>query len=128
MTMANTTGPGMSMASVNVGLVQVGPAKVPVPSVSIEMHATAAPPFAKAVIVGGLAQNLMSKSMSTSGCVGNGVASGTMMSTGCNTLPSTCVYYGGAPATTMMSPTLQNLTNAPGMTMAPDQVIVAILG
>ncbi len=128
MCMANTTGPGVSLAPINIGLVQVGPATVPVPSVSMEPHATATPPFPKALICGMPVQNLMSMGMMTSGCVGPGVASGTMMGQGRNIVPSTCVFYGGAPATTMMSPTLQNLTNASGVNMGPDQVSVAILG
>ncbi len=127
MCMANTTGPGMSLAPINVGLVQVGPATVPVPSVSVEPHATANPPFPKSLICGMPVQNSTSMGMMTSGCVGPGATTGTMLGPGCNVVPSTCVFYGGAPATTMMSPTLQNLTNASGVNMGPDQVIVAIL-
>ena len=57
-----------------------------------------------------------------------GVMSGMMMGPARNMMGSVKVFTGGMPATKMLSPTIQNMTNAPGgMTLAPSQVKVIIM-
>lgn len=61
------------------------------------------------------------------GAIG-GVASGMMMGPARNIMGSVKVFTGGLPATKMLSPTMQNMTNAPGgMTLAPSQVKILIM-
>jgi hypothetical protein len=60
--------------------------------------------------------------------VNGGVASGLFMGKTTHLKGSVKVLSGGMPATRMLDPTIQNLTNAPGgMTLAPSQVKVMIM-
>jgi hypothetical protein len=58
------------------------------------------------------------------GCMPGGVASGIMMGPSKNLMGSIKVFTGGMPATTMLKPTLQNMTNAPGTSIVPSQTKV----
>jgi hypothetical protein len=61
------------------------------------------------------------------GAIG-GVMSGMMMGPARSIMGSVKVMTGGLPATKMLSPAMQNMTNAPtGMTLAPSQVKVLIM-
>jgi len=51
-----------------------------------------------------------------------------MMGPGRNLMGSVKVFTGGTPATTMLKPTLQNLSNAPGTSLVPSQFKVMIMG
>ena len=60
--------------------------------------------------------------------VAGGVASGMMMGPARNTFGSVKVFTGGMPATKMLSPTMQNMTNCPcGTTLVPSQFKVLIM-
>jgi hypothetical protein len=62
------------------------------------------------------------------GCMPGGVMSGMMMGPSRNLMGSVKVLTGGMPATKMLSPTMQNLTNCPvGMSLVPSQCKVMIM-
>jgi len=57
-----------------------------------------------------------------------GIVSGIIMGPARNLMGSTKVFHGGMPATRMLDPAMQNLTNVPtGRTLVPSQFKVMIL-
>lgn len=56
-----------------------------------------------------------------------GVASGLFMGPARHVFGSTNVFIGGPPTTKMLSPTIHNGTNDPGLTLAPSQVKSIVL-
>ncbi len=120
---------GMAMGMPDVCLVPAPPAPpIPTPFPNMAMHAMANPGTLaiKFMIQGGMAQNLGSMIMMTSGDeagVGGGIMSGMIMGPSRATVGSMKLLVGGMPAVRLTSMTMQNMTNVPaGLVTAPDQV------
>ncbi|MCP4077986.1 MAG: DUF4150 domain-containing protein [Gammaproteobacteria bacterium] len=108
----------------------VGPVPTPIPYPNMAMGMTAIPNQFKVLLMAGPAHNLMTTVPMSNGDnagVNMGVASGMMMGPSRHTLGSTNVLFGGMPATKMTSMTMQNSTNAPGLTLVPSQFKVMLL-
>ncbi len=108
----------------------VGPVPTPIPYPNMAMGMTAIPNQFKVLLSAGPAHNLMTTIPMSNGDntgVNMGVASGMVMGPSRHTLGSTNVLYGGMPATKMTSMTMQNSTNAPGLTLVPSQFKVMLL-
>lgn len=104
MTFALTTGPSVS----------IGVAAIPIPGTpTAAPDATGMPMCPTIIISGSPVTNLMVKRMSIFGTPTQDL------------VPSSCVFYKGAPAVTMISPIMQD--GAVSMHPAPDQVKVMIL-
>lgn len=56
-----------------------------------------------------------------------GVASGMIIGSARPLMGSTCYFVGGMPSWRLTAPTLQNMTNAPGVTMVPGQTVKIVL-
>lgn len=130
---ANCSMGGMQFAMPDVCLTPAGPAVVPIPYPNISMLPTAIPPTCSMKHFIGMmpAHNMATMVPMTmgdsTGAMG-GVMSGMMMGPARSMMGSVKVLTGGLPATKMLSPALQNMTNAPtGMTLAPSQVKVLIM-
>ncbi|XCN73049.1 MAG: DUF4150 domain-containing protein [Candidatus Electrothrix aestuarii] len=129
---ANCSMPGMDIAFPDVCKTPVGPAIVPIPYPNIAMKTMAVPPttsmkhlimFMPSHHVGTTVPTTMGDN---AGALG-GVASQIMMGPARNTKSSMKVITGGMPATRMLDTTMQNLTNASGMTLVPGQFKVLYL-
>ena len=129
---ANCSMPGMDMSFIDVCKTPVGPAVVPIPYPNIAMKAMAIPPTTsmKHLIMfmpsHHIGTNIPTSMGDNAGVLG-GVASQIMMGPSRNTKCSTKVITGGMPATRMLDTTIQNLTNAVGMTLVPGQFKVLYL-
>ena len=134
---ANCSLGGMQFAFPDVCLTPIpspaGPIPTPIPYPNMAMLPTAIPPTCslKHFIMMMPAQNMASTVPMTmgdnAGAMG-GVMSGMMMGPARSMIGSFKVFTGGLPATKMLSPAIQNLTNAPaGLTLAPSQVKVLIM-
>jgi Domain of unknown function (DUF4150) len=121
---------GMAMGVPDVCLTPAAPAPIPVPYPNMAMHSMANPGTLamKFIIQGGMAQNLGSMIMRTSGDeagVAGGIMSGLNMGPSRALIGSMKLFVGGMPAVRLTSMTMQNLTNVPaGTVMAPDQAKV----
>ncbi len=129
---ANCSLNGMQIAIGDVCLTPAVPSPLPVPYPNLAMLPTALPPTTslKHYISNMPAHNLgttIPMSLGDNAGVLLGVASGTVMGPGRNTVGSVKVITGGTPATKLLSPTLQNSTNIPGMTGVPSQPKVLIM-
>ncbi len=122
-----TMGPGMSTATPDVCLTPAAlGAPVPIPYPNIGNNALVIPAYFTLLIQGMPELNTMGMYAMTSGDepgVQGGVTSGTTMGTGRPVVGSMVNFLGGAPVWLMSKPTLQNLNNASGTTMAPSQTI-----
>lgn len=130
---ANCSLGGMNFGMPDVCLTPAGPAVVPVPYPNMAMLPMALPPTCsmKHFISMMPAHNLMTTvpmTMGDNGGVMGGVMSGMMMGPSRHLMGSTKVFTGGMPATKMLSPSMQNMTNVPcGMTVMPSQFKVMVM-
>jgi len=127
---ANNQNGCMSLGLMDVCNTVVGPATVPIPYVNIAMSSTAVPNVSTVFIGGGLAHNLLTSAMVTSGDetgTALGVASGTLIGSSTHVISSFNVFMGVSPATRLTDTTIQNSTNAVGMTLTPAQFTCLIL-
>lgn len=132
---ANCSLGGMDMGMPDVCLTPAPPipSPVPVPYPNMAQLLMAIPPTAclNVLIDFMPAHNLATTIPVSNGDeagVNGGVASGTIMGPARNLMGSTKVIYGGLPATRMLDPAMQNLTNVPaGRTMVPSQFKVIIM-
>lgn len=128
MTMVMTFGMGTSMATPDV--CKTPPLAAPAPFPNVGNNALAVPSYFTLMINGMPELNLGGMYAITSGDeVGamGGVASQVIAGPGRPVMGSQCVFSGGMPLWLMGRPTLQNLTNAPGVTMAPSQTVKVVL-
>ncbi len=127
---ANTQMGGMAMAFPDVCKTPAGPVIVPIPYPNIAMGPMGVPPLPTILFGGAPAHNLMTEIPLTqgddAGVAGGVVSSEVMGSSKCMDGANT-VLVGGAPATRLTSPTLQNGINAPGACLVPSQVTVLLL-
>ncbi len=133
---ANSSMPGVDFAMPDVCLTPiptpVGPVPAPIPYPNMTVRAMALPPtssmkhlimFMPSHHIGTTVPTSMGD---TTGVMG-GVASGIMMGPARNLRGSMKVITGGMPATRWLDNTLQNSTNAPGMTLVPGQFKIMYL-
>ena len=127
---ANCQMGGMALGFPDVCKTPVGPVPVPIPYPNIGMGPMGVPPVPNVLFGGAPAHNMMAEIPLTQGDdagVEGGLISSMIMG------PSRCldgantVLVGGAPATRLTSPTLQNGINAPGVCLVPAQVSVLLL-
>lgn len=134
---ANCSMGGMQFAMPDVCLTPIpspaGPIPTPIPYPNISMLPMAIPPtcsmkhFISMMPAHNMATTVPMTSGDSTGAMG-GVMSGMMMGPARSMMGSVKVFTGGLPATKMLSPSMQNMTNAPGgMTLAPSQVKVLII-
>ncbi len=124
---------GQNMAAPDVCLTPVptpaGPVPTPMPYPNIAMVPTALSFAVNVLISGAPGHNMTTNEPVSNGDnagVNMGVMSGMVMGPCRHTMGSIGVFIGGSPATKMASPTMQNSTNAMGMTLIPSQVRVLI--
>lgn len=110
-----------------------GPIPTPIPYPNTAMLPMAIPPtcsmknFISMMPAHNMATMVPMTNGDNAGALG-GVMSGMMMGPARNIVGSTKVLTGGLPATKLLSPAMQNMTNAPGgMTIVPSQVKVMVL-
>lgn len=128
MTMPMTFGPGMANAVPDV--CKTPPFAIPIPYPNIGANAMAVPGYFTVMIMGMPELNMMSMYATTNGDqagVMGGVVSNTIMGPGRPMMGSMVVFLAGAPVWLMTNPTLHNLSNAPGVGMAPSQTCKIVL-
>ncbi len=126
--MPMTFGMGMSMAVPDV--CKTPPFAIPAPFPNIGNNALAVPAYFTIMINCMPELNLGSMYAITSGDEGGvmgGVASQIIVGPGRPVMGSTCYFVGGMPSWRLTAPTIQNLANAPGITMAPSQTVKVVL-
>jgi Toxin PAAR-like domain len=132
--LANCSMPGVDFAFPDVCLTPVppSPAPIPIPYPNLTVRAMALPPTAsmKHLIMFMPSHHMgttVPLSMGDNTGVLGGVASAMMMGPARNLRCSVKVITGGMPATRWLDNTLQNNTNAPGLTLVPGQFKVLYL-
>lgn len=121
---------GMNLAAPDVCLTPAVPAPVPVPYANTSQQAQSVGNPTNIILGGGPAVNLGTVVPLSSGDEAGtveGVASGTNMGSTRFLTGAATVLLAGKPAARLTSTTIQNSTNAPGVTLAPSQTVVLIL-
>jgi hypothetical protein len=120
---------GECMAMPDTCLTPAGPVMVPVPYPNIGMLPTAVE-TTTTVLVSNMpaivATTMLPMSQGDSAGVGGGVMSGMIMGMVRFTKSSSKVRFGGMPAVTVTATTMQNMTNATGVQVAPSQAKVLV--
>ena len=134
---ANCSLGGMDIGFPDVCLTPIpspaGPIPTPIPYPNMATRPMSLPPTCslRHLISFMPAHNMVTTTPMTAGdnagCMPGGVASATMMGTGRILMGSPKVFTGGTPSSNVLKPTLQNLTNCPGMCLVPAQFRVLIL-
>ena len=130
---ANCSMSGMDFAFPDLCLTPSPVGPIPIPYPNMAQRPMALPPSCslKHFISMMPAHNLTTNiplSMGDNAGVAGGVMSGMMMGPSRNIMGSVKVFTGNMPATKMLSPAIQNLTNCPtGMTLVPGQFKVMIM-
>jgi Domain of unknown function (DUF4150) len=125
---ANTQRGGMAFAIPDVCLTPPVPTPIPYPNFAANPMAVSA--VYKVLFVCAPAHNMRTTVPMTNGDnpgIVGGVLSRTVMSTSRHVMGARKVLIQGAPVTRLTSPTMQNRTNARGMTIVPSQTKVLIL-
>lgn len=127
MAQVQTFATGGATAAPDVTLVPPG---IPTPFPNIGMNATAIPTYFTIMIECKPELNIMGTIAVTNGDEAGamgGVASGTIVGPARAVKGSIKVFLAGAPVWRTTDPTIQNLTNAPGVTSIPSQVVKNVL-
>ena len=124
----STFGPGMSQGIPDV--CKTPPFAVPAPFPNIAMNAMAIPTYFT-ITTNAMPELNMTATYALSngdeaGAMG-GVASGLIMGPGRCMLGSQVVFVAGQPVWRLTAMTLQNLSNAPGLTCVPSQTVKLVL-
>lgn len=122
-------------ANTNLGVLNLGfpdvcltpPLEIPIPYPNIALSLTHIPSVFNILLDCGLAENLLTEGTVSLGDVGTGVASGMMMSQDHPLLGSFKTIFGVCPATRLTTLTIQNLDNAPGLSLTPAQIRVLLV-
>ena len=126
--MTATFGAGMAMAMPDVCMTP--PFAIPAPFPNLGANAMAIPTCFTIMINGmpelTLAAQYAITNGDQAGAMG-GVASGVIMGPGRPLMGSMVVFVCGQPSWRLLDPTIQNLTNAPGVTMVPSQTAKIVL-
>ncbi len=126
--MPMTFGLGMSMAMPDV--CKTPPFAIPVPYPNIANNALAIPGY-MTIMINCMPELNMASQYALSngdeaGAMG-GVVSGIIVGIGRPVMGSVCYFVGGMPSWRTIAPTIQNIANAPGISMVPSQVIKTVL-
>ena len=124
----STFGMGMSLAVPDVCMTP--PVAIPAPFPNMGNNAMAVPTYFTIMINGMPELNITAMYAITSGDEGGtmgGVASGMFMGMGRPTLGSQCVFVAGLPVWRLTAMTIQNLSNAPGVTTVPSQTVKMVM-
>ncbi|HEY6463560.1 MAG TPA: DUF4150 domain-containing protein [Polyangiaceae bacterium] len=106
----------------------ISPVGVPVPGPNVAEGPLKVPAVYNILTGGTPAHNLATMSPITEGDpVGAGAASGTVIGPSRHLTGAFTVLVGGMPATRMTSMSLQNVTNCPGVAIAPAQTTLLVL-
>ena len=119
--------PSIDFAFPDVCLTPVPPAVVPIPYPNFALGPVCIPSQYTVFVTAMPSFNMMSVHPTTLGDnvgVSMGVASGMVMGTNTQIMGSTNLFYGVAPTTKMLNPSLQNVSNMVGMCLSPAQVKV----
>ena len=127
--LCQTMGMGMSMGMPDVCLTP--PFAIPIPYPNIANNGVCIPSYFTCMI------NCMPELSITAmhpitngdeaGCMPGGAASGIIIGTGRPLMGSQKVFVGGTPCWRVTAPTLQNLSNCPGVTAVPSQTVKIVL-
>lgn len=123
-----TFGVGMSMAVPDVCMTP--PFAIPAPFPNMGNNAMAVPAYFTIMILGQPELNMGSMYAITNGDEGGtmgGVASGVFCGLGRPLMGSMVYNVGGMPSWRVTAPTLQNLTNAPGVSSVPSQTLKVVM-
>ena len=124
----STFGTGMSNAVPDVCMTP--PLAIPAPFPNIANNALALPGYFTIMINCMPELNVASMYLITNGDEAGmmgGVASGMIMGPGRCMLPSMAVFVGGVPVWRTTAMTIQNMSNAPGVTSVPSQTVYQVL-
>jgi hypothetical protein len=125
---ANTQMPGMDFAFPDV--CRTPPLAIPLPYPNMAPLIVGIPTQFETLILCMPAHNVITEKAITQGDdagIMGGVVSQVDMALSMNVMFVTNVLMGGPPATKMLNMTIQNLINAPGMTIVPSQPVVMML-
>jgi hypothetical protein len=122
-------------ANTNLGVLNLGfpdvcltpPFAEPIPYPNMALSLTHIPSVFNVIIGGGLAENLLTQGTVSLGDVGVGVASGEMAGPDHPLLGSFKTIIGVCFATRLTTLNIQNLDNAPGISLTPAQICVLLL-
>jgi hypothetical protein len=122
-------------ANTNLGVLNLGfpdvcltpPLEVPVPYPNLALSFTHIPSVFNVLIDCGLAENLLTEGTVSLGDLGNGVASGIMCGPDHPLLGSFKTIFGVCFATRLTTLNIQNLDNAPGISLTPAQIRVLLV-
>lgn len=126
---ANTQMTSMAFGMPDICLTPA-PVPVPVPYPNIGLSSAAIPNCVNVLTVMMPTHNLMTivpLSLGDQGGVAGGVMSGMFMGPVRPIMGSTKTFIGGLPATKMLSPTIHNMTNCPGVYLTPCQIKLMIM-
>ena len=124
----STFGPGMSMGMPDVCMTP--PFAIPTPYPNIGANAMAIPTYYTVCTNAMPDLNMTGQYAITNGDQAGamgGVASGMIMGPGRCLMGSQVMFVAGQPVWRMLSPTLQNMTNAPGVSLVPSQFTKLVL-
>ena len=123
-----TFGPGMSTAMPDV--CKTPPLAIPAPFPNIGSNAMVVPAYFTIMINCMPELNVGAMYATTNGDEAGamgGVASGVIMGPGRCMLPSQAVFVAGVPVWRLTAMTIQNLSNAPGVTSVPSQTVKQVM-
>lgn len=123
-------------ANTNLGVLNMGfpdvcltpPFAEPIPYPNLALSLTHIPTVFNILLDCGLAENLLTQGTVSLGDVGAGALSGMMAGPDHPLLGSFKTIFGICPATRLTTLTIQNLDNAPGLSLTPAQFRVLLVG
>lgn len=121
---------GMGMSNAIPDVCKTPPFAIPAPFPNLGNNAMAIPTYFTVMINCMPELNIMSMYAITNGDEGGalgGVASQIIVGPGRAMMGSTCYFVGGGPSWRLTAPTLQNLSNAPGVSMVPSQTVKIVM-
>lgn len=121
---------GNGMAMANPDVCMVPPFAIPTPFPNLGQNAMAVPTYFTIATLGMPELTITAMYAITNGDQAGamgGVMSGTIMGPGRPLMGSQVCFVAGQPVWRLTDPTMQNLSNAPGVTMAPGQTIKLVL-
>lgn len=123
-----TFGAGLSMGTPDV--CKSPPLAVPIPLPNIASNGLVIPTYYTIMITGLPELNITAQHAITSGDEAGamgGVVSNMIVGPARPIKGSTFYFVGGSPLWRLMEPTMHNMSNAPGVTMAPSQTLKVVL-
>lgn len=124
---ANAQGPLPAMGFAFPDVLITPALGIPVPFPNVSLCYTAIPTVPNVFYMCMPAHNQITERAITTDGVGIGAASGTDMGPGTDILGSINYFVDCMPSTKMTMPTIQNLTNAPGIGITPAQIVLVTL-